>query len=87
VNVDDDRRRGAGLGELLDADGEGERVEPGAAVLARDEDSEQAGLSGRGHRLVRETVVPIDLGGKGLNDTLRQLAHRRTKGRVIGSEF
>ena len=39
VDVDDDRRRRAGLRQLLDADGKGKGVKARAAVLARDEDS------------------------------------------------
>ena len=87
MNVDDDSARRARLRDLLDADGKGERVEAGAAVLARDEDSEQARAGGRPDSFFGEAMLPIYLFREGLDDALRQLTDRLTKGRVVGSEF
>jgi hypothetical protein len=75
------------LSELFDADGEGQRVEPGPAVLARDENSHEAGFGSSLDRLIREAMLSINLGREGEDDALRKLAHRRTEGRVLGGEF
>ncbi len=87
MHVDDDRGRGAGLSELFDADREGERVEPRASVLARDQDPHQARLGSRPDSLFREAVVAIDLCGQRQDGALRELAHDGAKGRVLGRDF
>jgi hypothetical protein len=87
MDVDDHRRRSARLRELLDADGEGKSIESGATVLARDQDSHQAGFGSRHHRLRWEAVVSIDFSRTRKCDALGELADRCTKGRVLGVEF
>ena len=87
MHVDDDRGRGAGLRQLFYADREGERVEPCASVLARDQNAHQARFGRRRHSLFGEPVVAIDLCGQRKDGALREFAHRGAKGRVLGCDF
>jgi len=87
MDVDDHRRRSAGLGELLDADGEGKCIESCATVFARDQDSQQAGFGSRPDRLLWEAAVSIYFSRKRKNDALGELTDRCTKVRVLGAEF
>ena len=60
---------------------------PRAAVLAWDEDPEQARLRGRPDGLLRKAVLEIDFGRERQDRTLRQLAYRGPKSGVGGDEF
>ena len=83
MDVDDNRGRGARLCQLLDADRERDRVEARAAVLARDQDAEQAGGGGGLDRLLRESMLQINLGRMRPGHSLRQLAYGSPEGRVL----
>ena len=76
VDVDEHRGAGAGGRDLLDADREGEVVEPGAAVLGRNEDSHQVELGRGAQDLGRETTLVVGAAGQGLDDGGGELAHR-----------
>ena len=73
--------------QLLDADGERQRVQAGAPVLPWNQDPHEPGGGGGLDRLVGETVVPIDLRREGLDDILRQLPNGVAKARVLGRKF
>ncbi len=83
VDVHDHRSRSTSSGELIDAQHERQRIQPEAAVLPRDENSEQPRFSGRTDSLLWKPVVAIDLGCKWQGHRLRQLAHAVAKARVL----
>ncbi len=87
MDVNDHRGRRAGLGKLLDADREGERVEPGAAVLAGNQDAHKPGFGRRLNRLFRKAVLPIYLGRERLDDPLREFTNGVAKACVLGRKF
>jgi len=79
VDVDESPTSKRTPARALHADGESESVEPGAPVLARDQDSHQAGFSSRPDRLLGEAVVSIYLGRERKDDALRELTHPARK--------
>jgi len=84
VHVDDYRGRGARLRKLLDAEREGDGVQARASVLGRYEDAHQPGAPGGLDSLLREAMIPVNLGGMGLDHALGELADRRAEGLVVG---
>ena len=87
MHIDDHRGRCARLSKLLDAQGKRQGVKAGASVLAGDQNPEQTSLRGGPDSLLREPVIAVDFGREGLDHTLRQLPYRRSKGRMLRSEF
>src|SRR5260370_37262054 len=75
--------RSTSSGELVDAQRERQRIQPEAAVLPRNENSEQPRFSGRTDGLLWKPVVTIDLGCKWQGHRLRQLAHAVPKAPVL----
>ena len=87
MHVDDHGRRCAGLGQLLDADRKGQRIEARATVFAGDQHPHEARLGGGLDRLVGESMFAVDLGRERLDHAFRQLSHGGAKARVLGREF
>jgi len=58
-----------------------------SAVLAGDEHPHEPRFGRCLDRLLRETVVPVDLGGKGLNHPSSKLPNGGAKPRVLGRKF
>src|SRR5439155_1481217 len=59
-------------------------AQPAPAVLAGDEHPHEPRFGRCLDRLLRETVVPVDLGGKGLNHPSSKLPNGGAKPRVLG---
>jgi hypothetical protein len=87
VHVDDDRGRGAGLRQLRDAEREGDRVQARAAELSRYEDAHQPGVAGGLNGLLWEAMISVNLGRVRLDHALRELAHGRAEGLVVGRQL
>ena len=87
VDVHDDRGRGAGLGQLFDADRKRQGVEAGATKLGRNKDSKQPGFLCRLHGFNRETVLAVDLACVRQDDALRELTDCGAKLGVLGRKF
>ena len=75
MDVDDHRRAGAGAGDLFDAEGQGDMIHAGPAVLGRDQDSHQVELGGGLDRLGGIAVLAVDLGGDRFDHGFGEIAH------------
>jgi hypothetical protein len=79
MHVDYHGCRSASLRELFDTDGKGKGVKPRAAVLAWDQDSEQARLRSSPDGLLREAMLAVNFSREREDRALGELAHRCTK--------
>ena len=67
--------------------GKGDRVETGAAVLARNQHPQQPCRLGRLDGFVWESMVAIDLFGMRPHRSLRELAYGISEARVLGRQI
>ena len=72
--------------ELLDADGKRDGVEARPSILTGDQDAQQARGRRRVDGFVWEAIFEVDLRRVRPSHSLRQLAHGRTEGRVLGRQ-
>ena len=80
ARLERDRHRRVDPRELLDREAVGEVVGAAAAVLLRERQAEQPEPAHREHRVDRETVVAVPVGG-----VRRDLGRRRTRARRCGT--